>query len=122
MSRTDDKRGPATQLIGIVQVVGGIATGGMAGFHFYPMTVYKLQRAFGITDPHAPVGYSVGTTGYWMSWIVTFMVVFAICVAASVSRHTRPFGIAAAASFMLSALAIASLFIAFDFGGAPGPS
>jgi hypothetical protein len=133
LSRTDDKRIPAPQPLGtvqvvvyIVQVVGGLAVGGMLGFRLYPRIVYELQRTFGITDGiydhHVPPGYGVGTTGYWMSWIVTFMVVLAICVAASVSRHTRLFGIAGAASFTLSAPAIAWFFIAFDFGNVSGPS
>ncbi|MBF6206082.1 hypothetical protein IU483_18575 [Streptomyces gardneri] len=65
MSRTDDKCSFATQIVGIVQVVGGMAIGAMAGFHFYPMTVYKLQRAFGITHSRTPDG--VGMTGYRMS-------------------------------------------------------
>ncbi|MEU4342394.1 hypothetical protein AB0H00_14175 [Nocardia sp. NPDC023852] len=116
MSRTDDKRSLATLLIGIVQVVGGIATGGMAGLYLF-LTALKLQRAFGITDPHGPIGHGVGATGFWMIWIVTFMVVFAICVAASVSRHTRPFGIAAAASFTLLALEMAWALATFE-----GPS
>lgn len=113
MSRTDDKRSFAPQPIGIVQVVGGIATGGMVGFVIHPMIVHKLQRAFAI---------GVGTTGYWMIWIVTLMVVFAIFVAASVSRHTRPFGIAAAASSTLPALLFIALFIAFYFGVVPPPA
>ncbi|MGY2028503.1 hypothetical protein [Nocardia gipuzkoensis] len=132
MFRKGDKRSPAPQLIGtaqavgyIVQVLGGIAVGGIVGFRLYPMTVYEFQRAFGITDGtylQAPVVYGLGTTGYWMSWIVTFMVVCAICVAASISRYTRLFGIAAGAAFTLSAPAVAWFFIAFDFGYVSGPS
>jgi hypothetical protein len=109
-----------------VQVVGGIAVGGIVGFRLYPMAVYEFQRAFGITDgtysPHPTVGYGLGTPGYWMSWIVIFMVGYAICVAASMSRCTRLFGIAAGASFTLSAPAVAWFFIAFDFGDVSGPS
>ncbi|MFI9534441.1 hypothetical protein ACIG56_14490 [Nocardia fusca] len=126
------KRSPAPQPIGtaqvvgyIVQVLGGIAVGGMVGFRLYPMAVYEFQRAFGITDGiylHAPASYGLGTTGYWMSWIITFIVICALCVAASLSRHTRLFGMAAGASFALIGVHVAWFFIAFDFGDVHGPS
>lgn len=117
----------AVENIGVV--LGGIVIGAIAGSVCYPMTALTLQWVFDITDPHGPitttpdgpVEYGVGTAGYWASWIGPFLVFFALGIAGSIIRRTRLLGITVTISFMVFALALGSLIVSFDFGGAPHP-
>ncbi|MET7774038.1 hypothetical protein [Nocardia sp. NPDC005366] len=101
---------PLAAVIRGVQAISGLAIGALTGFYVFPWIVYKPLRAFGLTDHDGPAR----TVGYWTSWIVVFMVLSGVCIAAAVNKHSRWFGVAATASFAPIALMVATVFIALD--------